>query len=106
MYIARCFYNHAEAGPCKFVSKEKGKINVEFFLSPIHKEILKVKQKEIKRLKLFDQTRVYVKLEDGWRMGRKVMWYDDESGDGTYNYRIQFPNKQFEELSFTIANWN
>ena len=94
MYISGCFYNHAEAGPCKFVSKEKGKNKVELFHSPLHKEIFEVKQKEIKRLQLFTHTRVYVELDDGWRMGRVVMYYTNS--DGTYNYEIQFPNQQWK----------
>ena len=93
-----CFFVHEESGPCKFVSKENGKIKVELFHSPLKRQLLKVKQKEdIIRHKLFDQTRVYVELEDGWRMGRVVMYYDKD--DGTIDYRIQFPNDKYEVFS-------
>jgi len=91
------FVIHDDYGPVKVVSLNENHCEIELFISPMNQKTIKVNKKEVKYYKLYKQTRVYVELNDGWRMGRIIMDYDNP--DGSYDYKIQFPNQEYLEFS-------
>jgi ATP-dependent helicase HepA len=92
------FVSDLRYGPAKVIASEGEKYIIEYFLSPWNrKQITTTIRKSYEPVPLFEQTRVYVEIENRWQVGRIATVYDRE--DGGYDYRIQFPNQQYRDHS-------
>jgi ATP-dependent helicase HepA len=82
----------SERGLAKVVGIDGEKYTIEYFISPWKRERISVELGSATPERLYQQTRVYVELNDRWRMGRIILAHDQVGG--TYSYDIQFPNQQ------------
>ena len=94
MFYKNCIYIHEKFGPCKFVSEEQGKIEVELFYSILRRKRVKVDLNEFEGRLLVEYTRVFVESDDFWKTGNILMDYKND--DGTMTYEVQFPNNKHQ----------
>ena len=81
-----------EKGLAKVIQNAGDNYIIEYFISPWKREAISVKLNSSTPERLYQQTRVYVKLSDRWLMGRIIHAHDQVNGG--YSYDIQFPNKR------------
>lgn len=85
-------------GPAKVIGYEGDKHILEYFISPWNRKKVTVNLASVKPLRLFEQTRVYVEVNNNlWRMGRVILAHKKDNG--WYDYDIQFPNKRIQRFS-------
>lgn len=97
------FVSDRRYGPAKVVGAQGGKHEIEYFFSPHRRKVVPVDLKGAVPVQLYEQTRVYVKRNGYWRMGRIALAHTRQPFG--YDYDVQFPNKQIlripEEDLFT-----
>jgi ATP-dependent helicase HepA len=101
------FVCDTQFGPSKVLSVDGSRYEVEYFISPWNRKKWTVDINRVKPLRLFEQTRVYVKDANRWRMGRVIMAHEIDQGG--FDYDIQFPNKhtkRFQEEDIYCRCWS
>lgn len=86
----RSLVDVSSIGPARVAEVTRSGYKIECFISPWKSEIFDVARNNVRYLKLPLQTRVYVKIDGMWKMGRVVL--EHERSDGRHSYDIQFPN--------------
>jgi ATP-dependent helicase HepA len=76
-------------GVGKLEAAGDGRCSVSVFHSILHTETLDLAMKEINRAFLSPQTRVYVKQDDRFRVGRVTNYLRHENG--LVDYEVRFP---------------
>jgi len=90
----------------KLCGAADGDCSVEIFHSVVHQEIWKFAEGDLERAYLSPQTRVYVKGDDRFRVGRVTHYLRHDSG--LVDYEVRFPNGRqadFSEVELYVRPW-
>ncbi|SEH06415.1 protein DpdE [Candidatus Venteria ishoeyi] len=83
----------------KLVAVEGRRVTVRFFYSIMHQEEQDYALEQIKHFYLHPHTRVYIRINEEWRVGRITNY--DQQEDQTIEYDVRFPNRELEYFSET-----
>src|SRR5262245_16957531 len=95
------------SGIGKLVSESGGHCVVSVFRSITRSEQLTVPLAQLKRGFLSRQTRVYVRTNESFRLGRVTRYFRRD--DGLIDYEVRFPNGSTADLSeveLHVRPWN
>jgi ATP-dependent helicase HepA len=94
-------------GVGKLESAVDGRCVISVFYSILRTETLNVALEGVDRAYLSRQTRVYVRQDERWRVGRVTDYLRHENG--LVDYEVRFPNgrqRDFSELDLFVRPWD